>query len=84
MMHKFHLHTRMYSNCSGLQHTLSNCSYRNRGSSVGIVTAYELDDWGSIHGRGKRFSSTPQRPDRLWVIPIEEVMRALFHGAKAA
>jgi hypothetical protein len=26
-----------------------------------------LGDWGSILGRNKRFFSTPQRPDRLWV-----------------
>jgi hypothetical protein len=25
-----------------------------------------MDGGGSISGRGKRFLSTPQRPDRLW------------------
>jgi hypothetical protein len=33
--------------------------------SVGIAMGYELDGWASILGRGKRFFSTPQRPDRL-------------------
>jgi hypothetical protein len=25
-----------------------------------------MDGWGSIPGRGKRFFSSPQNPDRLW------------------
>jgi hypothetical protein len=36
---------------------------------VGIATACELDGWGSISGRGKRFSSTLQCPDRPWDAP---------------
>jgi hypothetical protein len=31
-----------------------------------MVTGYEMGDRDSIPGRGKRFFSTPQRPDRLW------------------
>jgi hypothetical protein len=46
---------------------LSTC--RNRGSSVGIATSYDLDGWVSIPGRGKRFFSSPQQPDRLWSPP---------------
>jgi hypothetical protein len=34
-------------------------------SSVGIVTSFELDGWGSIPGKGTRFFSSPQRLDRL-------------------
>jgi hypothetical protein len=34
---------------------------RSRGSSVGIATAYGLDGWGSIPGRGKRFFSTASK-----------------------
>jgi hypothetical protein len=37
--------------------------------SVSIGTAYGLDGWGSISGRGKRFFSTPQHTDRLWGPP---------------
>jgi hypothetical protein len=37
------------------------------GYLVGIATGlYGLEDRGSIPGRGKRFFSSPQRPDRLW------------------
>jgi hypothetical protein len=42
---------------------------RRRGGSAGIATSYGLDDWVSIPGRGKRFFSIPQRPDRLWGPP---------------
>jgi hypothetical protein len=42
---------------------------KGRDSSVGIATGYELDCRGSIPGRGKRFFSPPQRPDRLWGPP---------------
>jgi hypothetical protein len=34
--------------------------------SVGIATGYGLDDRSSVPDRGKRFFSTPQRPDRMW------------------
>jgi hypothetical protein len=27
---------------------------------------YRLDGWGSIPGRGKRFFSSPQRPEKFW------------------
>jgi hypothetical protein len=38
-------------------------------SSVGLATGYGLDGRGSFPGRGKRFVSSPQRPDRLWGPP---------------
>jgi hypothetical protein len=37
-----------------------------RDSSVGIAMGYGVDAQVSITGRGKRFFSTPQRPDQLW------------------
>jgi hypothetical protein len=42
---------------------------RCQDSSVGIVTGYGLDGRILIPGRGKRFLSTPQCPDRLWGPP---------------
>jgi hypothetical protein len=42
---------------------------RRRNSSVGIASDYWLTGRSSIPGRGKRFLSTPQRPDRLWGPP---------------
>jgi hypothetical protein len=41
----------------------------NRNSSVSIGTDQRLDGWGSLPSSIKRFSSTPQRPDRLWGPP---------------
>jgi hypothetical protein len=38
-------------------------------SSVGIATDCEMDGRGSTPGTGKRFLSSPQRPDRLWGPP---------------
>jgi hypothetical protein len=38
-------------------------------SSVGIATDYGLDVWGLIPSRSKRFFSTPQCPDWLWILP---------------
>jgi hypothetical protein len=35
-------------------------------SAFGIATGYELDDRGSISGRGNKFFSTPKLPDRIW------------------
>jgi hypothetical protein len=49
--------------------TTRTVSCRSRDSSVGIPTGYGLDGWGSLPGRGKRFFSTPQSPDRLWGPP---------------
>jgi hypothetical protein len=37
-----------------------------RGSLVVLVTGDELNGQGSIPDRGKRYPSTPQRPDWLW------------------
>jgi hypothetical protein len=36
---------------------------------VWVITSYRLDVRDSIHGRGKRFFSTLQRPGRLWGPP---------------
>jgi hypothetical protein len=41
----------------------------NEFGLVGIATGYELDGWGSIPDRGKRFFPTPQRPGRHWDPP---------------
>jgi hypothetical protein len=38
-------------------------------STVGIVTAYELDGRNSTPGKGKIFLSSPQSPDWLWGPP---------------
>jgi hypothetical protein len=51
----------------------------SRDRSVSIATGYWLDDRGSIHGNGKRFISSPQRPDRLWGPP-----RLLSNGYRGA
>lgn len=37
----------------------------SKNTSLGIVTGYKLDDFGLIPGRGKKFFSAPQHPDRL-------------------
>jgi hypothetical protein len=62
---------------------LSLCTvlkYRIQDSSVGIEAGYGLDGRGSIPGRDKRPSSTPQRPDRLWGPPslLSNGYRELF------
>jgi hypothetical protein len=64
------------ASCLARQQTMpeQNCpmtipNERSRDSSVGTATGYGLDGWGSISSRGKRFFSTPQRPDRLWGPP---------------
>jgi hypothetical protein len=36
---------------------------------LSIVMVCGLHDQGSIHGRGKKFISSPQYPDRLWCPP---------------
>jgi hypothetical protein len=46
-----------------------NDIWRSWDNSVGIATSYVLDDRDSIPFTGKRFLSTPQRPDRLRVSP---------------
>jgi hypothetical protein len=38
-------------------------------NSVGIVTGYGLDGLVSIPGKGKKFISSLQVPDRLWGQP---------------
>jgi hypothetical protein len=44
--------------------------YTNRrDSSVHIVMGYRLDEHGSITGRGKKFFSIAQGPDRFWDPP---------------
>jgi hypothetical protein len=47
-------------------------------NSVGIGMCYGLDGQGSILGRGKRFFSTPQCPDRLWTPP--SLLSNGYHG----
>jgi hypothetical protein len=42
---------------------------RNRDSSVGTATGYELDGMGTIPGRGNQFFSSPQGPYGLWDPP---------------
>jgi hypothetical protein len=37
----------------------------SRDSLVGTAMGYRLDSQDSVPGRGKRFFSIPQRPDRL-------------------
>jgi hypothetical protein len=38
----------------------------SQDSSVGIATDYGVDGQGLIHGRGKKYFSSSQLPDRLW------------------
>jgi hypothetical protein len=59
--------------CSGLCRICSQscCPFTaSQNSSVGIVMLYGLDGRGSIPGRGKRFSSTSQRPDHPPSYPV--------------
>jgi hypothetical protein len=69
-------------------HSVCNCSIIvSRDSSVRIETGYWSDSWGSIPGRGKRFFTFPQRPDRLWDPPslLTNGHRGdVFPGGKAA
>jgi hypothetical protein len=44
-------------------------SHLSLDNSVDIARSYGLEDQCCIHGRGKRFFSTPQRPVRLWGPP---------------
>jgi hypothetical protein len=52
----------------------------SRDGSVGIATVYGLDDRSSILGRGKRFTFSSQRPDRLRGPPslLSNEYRGLF------
>jgi hypothetical protein len=43
----------------------ANGSGESRDSLVSAVTAYGLDDRGSIPGSGEEFLSSPPRPDRI-------------------
>jgi hypothetical protein len=45
---------------------------------------YRLDGRGSIPVRGKKFLSSPQRPDRLWGPPslLSDGYRWLFLGGR--
>jgi hypothetical protein len=56
----------------------------SRGSLVGIGSGYELDDRGSIPGRGWDFSSSPPRSDRFWAHPASYPLgsRGSFPGVK--
>jgi hypothetical protein len=51
---------------------------REPDCSIGITPGYELDDRGSIPGRGKRFIVTPPLPDR----PVQWVLGDLSPGVK--
>jgi hypothetical protein len=54
--------------------------------SIGIRAGFALDGQGSIAGRGDKFFSSPQRPDRLWAQPPSYTMDtgSSFPGGKAA
>jgi hypothetical protein len=59
--------------------------FRSRDSSVGIGVGYGLDGRGLINGRGKKYFSTPQRPDQLLrptQPPIQCVPRDFSLGVK--
>jgi hypothetical protein len=58
----------------------------SRDSWVNIEMGCWLDGRVSIPGSGKRFYSTPQRPDRLWAHPSTSPMGTggSFPGGKAA
>jgi hypothetical protein len=58
---------------------------QSRDSSVSIVTGYGLDGQHSIPGRGKRFFSSTQCPDRLWVQPnlLSNRYRLMFRRGKS-
>jgi hypothetical protein len=69
-LHNFYSWTCRYSNSlANIRSRVQVQNLRNRDSSVGIATCYDLAGRGSIPGRRKRFLSSPQRPDRLWGSP---------------
>jgi hypothetical protein len=49
------------------EHTNTFGTWQVEEPGVGPATGYGIDDSGSIPGNGKRFFSSPQRPDQLWV-----------------
>jgi hypothetical protein len=57
-------------------------THGRRDSSAGIMTDYELNSLVSITGRGKRYFSTPQRPNRLCGPPslLSTESRGVFHS----
>jgi hypothetical protein len=52
-------------------------------SSVRTAMGYGLDGRGSIPGRGTRFFSSPQHPDRLRGPPYPMAIGGSFFGGKA-
>jgi hypothetical protein len=57
---------------------------RSRDSSIGIATAYRLEGRDPISGRFKRFFSSSQHPDCLWIPPslLFSGYRGFFHREK--
>jgi hypothetical protein len=60
--------------------------YLSRDSSVGITMGYGLDSRDTIPAKGKRFFSSPHRPNQLWSTPslLSNGYRGPFVCGKAA
>jgi hypothetical protein len=54
-----------------LQFGLCIYVYMSRDSSVIMAAGYRLDGMVLIPRKGKKFSGSPQRPDRLWCPPSD-------------
>jgi hypothetical protein len=52
-----------------IDYSLYKTQSHSRASPVCATAGYGFEVWGSIPGKGKRFFSTPQRPERLWGPP---------------
>jgi hypothetical protein len=51
---------------------------RSQDGSVGKVTGYKLEGWGSVSGKGKKLF-LPERPERLGTMqPRIQCARGLF------
>jgi hypothetical protein len=60
------------------KHSLSTASEWSWDSLVGIANGYELDSWGSIPGRGKRFCTLLSRLATRSIQPTKWVTGAYF------